>query len=224
MAVILSIETSTSVCSTALHQDGVLVEVREIHTPQSAASQLTVLIEEIFTASRIPKTGLAAVAVSIGPGSYTGLRIGLATAKGICYALGLPLICADSLQVMASGITPQPPSLFCPMIDARRMEVYYSLLDPDGNVLEPSQPKVIDGSSFADHLQHHNIVFFGDGATKCRDVIQNPRAIFLERIYPSAAHMGKLAYNAFRHGRFADLATTEPNYLKEFKAKTKMAT
>ncbi len=222
MAILLSLESSTAVCSAALHENGILLANREIHTPQAAASHLTVLIEELFMTSGIRKTDLAAVAVSGGPGSYTGLRIGTATAKGICYGLDRPLIALDSLHILASSLTTQGDGhLLCPMIDARRMEVYCCLLTQTLDIVEETQAKIIDGESFIDRLRSQRIIFHGNGAGKCREVIQHPNAIFVDDAYPNASAMGMLAFRKFESGEFADVRTYEPAYLKEFVAKTK---
>lgn len=224
MAIILSLETSTSVCSAALHENGNLLTTKESHTPFSAAAQLAVQIEELFSVTRIPKRDVSAIAVSAGPGSYTGLRIGVATAKGIGFALGVPLISIDSLLVLAAGLEdPSAADLLCPMIDARRMEVYYRLLDSSLNTREETQSKVIDETSFQDSLGHHSILFFGNGASKCKGYITHPRAFFLESVYPGASNMGKLAFQKFQSRQVEDLGTFEPNYLKDFAAKTKSA-
>jgi tRNA threonylcarbamoyladenosine biosynthesis protein TsaB len=224
MAILLSLESSTTVCSAALHDNDTLLVTREVHTPQAAASQLTPLIDALFTESDIPKSQIRAVAVSGGPGSYTGLRIATATAKGICYALGIPLIALDSLHVLASSVEPVGDGrLMCPMIDARRMEVYCCLLTESFEEVEPTRPLVIDEQSFSNQLKKHSIVFFGNGAAKCEPVIRHPHAIFIEKVYPRAAAMGKLAFDKFKDGDFADLRIFEPAYLKEFVAKTKKA-
>lgn len=221
MALILSIETSTSVCSAALHESGVLI-ADEIHRePQSSASQLAVMIERLFLSNKIDKKSLKAVAVSSGPGSYTGLRIGASTAKGICFGLDLPLISLGSLHASAAGLPNPGTHYLCPMIDARRMEVYCSLLSPSLEVIEGVQAKVIDENSFADTLQLHTISFFGNGSYKCKAVIQHSNALFIEGVEPLAKHMGKLVYTKFLANDFEDLHPFEPRYLKEFVAKTK---
>jgi tRNA threonylcarbamoyladenosine biosynthesis protein TsaB len=222
MAVILSIETSTAVCSAALHENGNLLAAKELHTAQSAASQLAIQIEELLAVAKISKKPLQAVAVSAGPGSYTGLRIGVATAKGLCFGLNLPLIAIDSLSVLAAGVNdPSGTALLCPMIDARRMEVYCSLFDASMKTLEETQAKIIDENSFLDYLALHSVIFFGDGSAKCRSVIKHPNAIFLDNIYCDARSMGKAAFQKFQTGQFVNLALFEPNYLKNFIAKTK---
>ncbi len=222
MPILLSLECSTSVCSAALHQDGQLITQKEVHTPQAAASQLSQLIDENIRTSGISKSHLSGVAVAYGPGSYTGLRIGLATAKGICYGLDIPLITLDSLHIMASSIKPVGDGRWlCPMIDARRMEVYVCLLTEDLRVIQPTRPVILDETSFAKELTDHPIAFFGNGAAKCEPVISSPRATFIQGVYPRAADMGMLAFNKFEQGEFADVRTVEPLYLKEFLVKTK---
>ena len=222
MAIILSIETSTSVCAAALHENGNLIASQELHTPQSAASQLAVMVERLFFEAKISMKRLNAVAVSAGPGSYTGLRIGVATAKGICYGLGIPLLAIDSLHALASPVVPSGNAeLFCPMIDARRMEVYCCLLDRSFQVVVETQAKVIDEHSFMDYLGRQSILFFGNGALKCKTTLHHSNAQFLENINCTAVGIGELAFRQFQKGDFVDLGLFEPNYLKDFVAKTK---
>lgn len=222
MALVLSLESSTSVCSVALHEDGELIIDREVHQPQAAASLLTPMIESLFKSAGLPRTQLNAVAVSSGPGSYTGLRIGVSTAKGICYALDLPLITLDSLHVLASALSPKGDGRWlCPMIDARRMEVYTCLLKETLEVIEETHPLIVDEQSFATMLESHQIDFFGNGAAKCEAVIRHPNAAFVSGLYPRAASMGRLAFRKFESGAFADVRNFEPAYLKEFAIKTK---
>lgn len=224
MALILSIETSSTVCSAALHEKGELLAHREELLPQSAASLLTPLIDSLFLDSGLAKTSIQAVAVSAGPGSYTGLRIGVATGKGICYALGIPLISIDSLYVLAQALQPRHEAvLLCPMIDARRMEVYTCLLTDNFEWVQPTRPLVIDEKSFEDVLNKNKVVFFGSGADKCREILKHPNAIFEGGISPHARFMGKAGHNNFEKATFVDLRTFEPAYLKEFVAKTKKA-
>ncbi|NOT75610.1 MAG: tRNA (adenosine(37)-N6)-threonylcarbamoyltransferase complex dimerization subunit type 1 TsaB [Cyclobacteriaceae bacterium] len=223
MAIILSIETSSSVCSAAIHKNGKLLQVKELHIPQSAASQLVIQIDEIFNITGISKNDIDAVCVSGGPGSYTGIRIGVATAKGLCYGWDVPLITIDSLVILAAAVNEKiTTELLCPMIDARRMEVYCSLLDQSLNITEDTQAKIIDESSFGNILSNKTISFFGDGAAKCKTVITHSNAVFLDNIFLSAANMGKISYDKFLNKQFEDLTLFEPNYLKEFVAKTKL--
>ncbi len=222
MAILLSLESSTTVCSAALHDRGELVAHREVQVPKAAASQLAPVVDDLFRASGVNPRQLQGVAVSSGPGSYTGLRIGVATAKGICYGLDLPLIALDSLHVLACSIAkPATGTLLCPMIDARRMEVYTCLLSEHLEVLEPTRPLVVDKLSFAAALEEHPISFFGNGSDKCRGVIQHPNAIFIGGLYPKASDMGNLAFRKFENGDFVDMRSFEPDYLKEFMVKTK---
>lgn len=224
MALLLSIETSTTVCSVALHERGKLLVDQEEQTPQSAASLLTPMIDHLFKETGSGKTALEAVAVSAGPGSYTGLRIGVATAKGICYALSIPLIVLDSLHVLADSVEPKPAGhLLAPMIDARRMEVYTCLLNSQFEVVEPTRPLVVEESSFGEVLLKNKVLFFGCGADKCRDLLQHPNAAFQSGIHPQARAMGVQAFRKFEHRDFADVRHFEPAYLKEFVAKTKKA-
>lgn len=222
MALILSIETSTSVCSVALHEQGELLLDREEHEPQSAAAKLTPMIDWLFHETGMNKSRLRGVAVSAGPGSYTGLRIGVATAKGICFALDIPLITLDSLHVLSQGMITKPASGFlCPMIDARRMEVYTCLLTAAQHVVEPTRSMVVDENSFSSALEHEQVLFFGNGADKCREIIRHPNARFEQGMYPRAAFMGEQAFRRFESAAFADVRLFEPAYLKEFVAKTK---
>ena len=216
---ILSIETSTTVCSAALHNDGKLIAFEITHVPNSAASQLALMIDKLL---RQPSVKLEAVAVSSGPGSYTGLRIGVATAKGICYALSLPLIAVNSLALMSSEVNSKLEAincLLCPMIDARRMEVYTALFDNKLDLVSPIEAKIIDGFSFAEQLKDHKVLFFGNGSEKCKSTITHPNAVFVDNIFPSAEYMGSLAYDRFRSGKFEDVGDFEPAYLKDFIAK-----
>jgi tRNA threonylcarbamoyladenosine biosynthesis protein TsaB len=233
--VILSIDTSTTGCSVALHNGHKLLACYELFTERTSSSLLTTLINNVVQHVGHQLADLDAIAVAKGPGSYTGLRIAVATAKGLCFALDKPLLAINTLQAMTEqirhysslerqpGLAPywnaSPVSLlFCPMIDARRMEVYCALYDAEGVELMPTTAKVIDDQSFASELERGAVLFFGDGAAKCRPMLsQHPNACFLEPpIHPSARTVGVLAYAAFLDGRFEDVATFEPFYLKEF--------
>jgi tRNA threonylcarbamoyladenosine biosynthesis protein TsaB len=221
MRLILSIETSTTVCSAALHREGELLASEITEVPNSAASQLAVMIDKILSRSGVTGRDLSAVAVSAGPGSYTGLRIGVATAKGICYALTIPLIAVNSLELMAVQVNENNPggAWLCPMIDARRMEVYTILFDDALGVMEPVQASIIDASSYATVLEKREVLFFGNGSDKCRDVIAGGNAKFMGGIFPSAEWLGRLALERFRTGKFEDVGVFEPFYLKDFIAK-----
>lgn len=218
MALILSLETSTSSCSAALHRDGKLIAGREQHEPHLAASQLAVLISEVLADVGIEPKQVEAVAVSAGPGSYTGLRIGVATAKGFCYASKIPLIAVNSLVLLASHVEEEagPADLLCPMIDARRMEVYTMLLNKDLVELEPIVARIIDESSYQEVLSKARVLFFGTGSDKCRGAIHHTNAHFISGIVPSALKLGELAEARFNSRQFEDIATFEPLYLKDF--------
>ena len=218
MAIILSIETSTPVCSVALHNDGKLLTAMEVHQEYSHASKLGILVDEVTKLSDTALDRVNAVALSSGPGSFTGLRIGTSLAKGLCFALDIPLIAVPTLQAMASVVRQFYPGevLFCPMIDARRMEVYCQVYDGDLSEVEPVQAKVIDSESFRSLLDERPIVFFGSGASKCSSVILHENARFLENISPLASHLGDLAYAKFQEEKFEDVSEFVPSYLKEF--------
>jgi tRNA threonylcarbamoyladenosine biosynthesis protein TsaB len=219
MALILSLETSTTVCSVALHNNGKLVASAEMHKEQSHASKLAVLIDQVVKLVDIPISAIQAIAVSEGPGSYTGLRIGVSTAKGLCFALGIPLLSVSTLSLLAKQIQLKAildNAWLCPMIDARRMEVYCQIFDSEINVLRPIEAKVIDEESFRESLSDHKIIFFGDGAAKCKSVITHSNAFFISDIVPSAKELGFLASEKFSRNEFENLVTFEPFYLKEF--------
>jgi tRNA threonylcarbamoyladenosine biosynthesis protein TsaB len=228
MALILSLETATSVCSAALHDDGKVIASSEYHVPQSTASMLAVLIDEIFKHASVKPLQLNAVAVSAGPGSYTGLRIGVATAKGFCYALNIPLIAINTLELMTYQVTSQDSLskdvLLCPMLDARRMEVYTLLANADLTIIEPTEAKVIDELSYQSWLEKNKILFFGNGSDKCKEMIRHEHAVFIPGVTPSAAKLGEMAFQKFNSNQFEDLATYEPYYLKDFMVKKPKST
>ncbi len=218
MSVILSLETSTEVGSVALHEDGRLLTTSEIHIQYSHASKLAVLIDQVLTNAGISAKQLDAVTVTSGPGSYTGLRIGTSTAKGLCFALDIPLLSVGSLELMAYQISKSIAEdiLLCPMIDARRMEVYCLVANRSLEILQPVQPVIIESDSFSHFLTENKILFFGNGATKCKDVIDSQGALYLDGINPLASYLGELAFKKFQQNEFEDLINFEPNYLKEF--------
>lgn len=218
---ILCIETSTNVCSAAFVRDGQVVAHNEIFDNNAHAANLTPLIEQLAADNNITlQKDVDAVAVSCGPGSYTGLRIGVSTAKGLCYSLKKPLIAIGSLNILASAIASQCPeaSVIVPMIDARRMEVYSSVFNSKIEELQPVCAKIIDSQSFSDILSTEKVFFGGDGADKCVSTITSPNAVFVENIRPLASSMASLAQASFDAGKFVDVAYFEPFYLKEFVA------
>jgi tRNA threonylcarbamoyladenosine biosynthesis protein TsaB len=224
MSYILSLETSTTVCSVAIHEAGKLLMSREILIPQSHASKLAVLIDEVKKSSKLDFRQLSAVAVASGPGSYTGLRIGVSTAKALCYALNIPLVAVETLDIMAhqvyasrNGVNQTPsPEFYCPMIDARRMEVYCKVFDGSLNVIRPVEAKIIDDHSFDDVMSERTLIFFGDGSSKCKEILTSPNAVFIENIFPAASMLGELAYKKFADGIVEDVVHFEPFYLKDF--------
>lgn len=219
MPLILSIETATPVCSVALHAKEKLVVAQSLHAKKSHAETLLLTVKHLLTISTYTKVDFDAVAISSGPGSYTGLRIGAATAKGLCYALNIPLIAINTLEAMAYGMQPynKNQALLCPMIDARRMEVYCLLMDAKGKLLEAAHPQVIEENSFQKWLNNHLVVFFGDGAAKCKPLLsRHSNALFIDDIYPTAQHVGNLAYYQFQKGIFEEQDHFVPLYLKNF--------
>lgn len=217
---ILQIETATTVCSVALTNNGQVIAVRELNERNVHAEVITLFIDELMKEAGITYADLDAIAVSSGPGSYTGLRIGISTAKGLCFALDKPLIAVETLEAMATGMIGQgvePGTLLCPMIDARRMEVYTALFDSQGNRVQATEALIIDESSFAKVLQNNKVLFFGDGAQKCREVLGlNANAVFGTDFNNSAKHLTKKATEKFKNGQFENVAYYEPFYLKDF--------
>lgn len=222
MSCILHVETSTKVCSVAVTEDGaVLFEKADFNGP-SHAVQLGTFVDEAL--SYVDNHGIPfdAVAVSCGPGSYTGLRIGVSMAKGICYGRELKLIAIPTLEVLCVPVLlyqdlPED-ALLCPMIDARRMEVYAAIYDRALHAVRSISADIIDENSYKEFLDEHPVFFFGDGADKCKDKITHPNAHFLSDIVPLAKNMGPLAEKAVAVGRYEDVAYFEPFYLKEFVA------
>ena len=219
MACILLIESSTQVCSVAVSNDAKLLWNQENMESFSHSAVLGSFISEAMTFIKENSLRLDAVAVSKGPGSYTGLRIGVSLAKGLCYGLDIPLIALSSLKVMASQFAPSS-SYLCPMFDARRMEVYTALFDGNLNEIEPAKSMVIDEDSFQNILSDKKIIFFGNGVEKCKAVIKSINANFLSNIYPLATNMIIEAENAIFEKTFVDIAYFEPYYLKDFQATT----
>ena len=223
MAVILSIETATHACSVALHDNGKLLSGLELNEAQTAGSKLASLIDRLIESCQLKPNDINAVAISSGPGSYTGLRIGVATAKGLCYALDIPLISINTLELMAFQVKENTTTtghsesiLLCPMLDARRMEVYTMLLDEELNIVKPTEAKVMDEQSFELELKAGTILFFGNGSDKCRSIINHPNAHFIDNIAPSASSMGKMAFRKWQMKQIENLITFEPFYLKDF--------
>lgn len=224
MSCILHIETSTDVCSVSLSQDGASIFNGEDFKGPSHATQLGVFVDEALSFADSHAIPLDAVAVSCGPGSYTGLRIGVSMAKGICYGKNIPLIGLPTLEVLSVPVllTHDLPddALLCPMIDARRMEVYAAIYDKALNAKRAIGADIIDENSYLEFLNEHPVYFFGNGAAKCKDKITHPNAHFINDIYPLAKWMFPLAEKAVAREDYKDVAYFEPFYLKEFVAST----
>lgn len=219
---LLSLETSSPVCSVALHHldTGRLVGQTELRLEKSHSSHLSLLISQLLENTLHTLQDVAAVAVSDGPGSYTGLRIGAAAAKGLCYALDIPLLAVSTLQSLAHQVaaaTARPEQyLYCPMLDARRMEVYAGIYHADGTEVLAPTPLLLDETTLAEQLAGQLLLFFGNGAAKFRPLVaENPHAAFLTGIEPSAIAVGQLGVVAFHRQDFQDVAYYEPFYLKE---------
>lgn len=219
MALILSLETSTQVCSVGVSLKGVPLATLEKHDKNSHASALLPLIHSLIEKTGLNKNQLDAVCVSKGPGSYTGLRIGVSTAKGLCYALNIPFIAIDSLTGLASGVNRQlfpSESIIVPMIDARRMEVYSAVFNSQLQMIRPIKAETIDNKSFSE-FNNFPLVFIGDGSPKCSEILKTsyPNAYFPD-VKPSAFNFAALAYQAYQNQEFEDVAYFEPFYLKDF--------
>ena len=220
---ILCLETATPVCSVALNENCCTIALRESEKQNAHSEKITNFIREVMETAGIGYSQLDAVAVSQGPGSYTGLRIGVSTAKGICYAADLPLMAIDTLEAMAYGMKAKlgtqlaDNDLLIPMIDARRMEVYASVFDANLQKVNNTAALVIDENSFADLRKDHHLWLFGDGAPKLKQLFENqPNITIVDGFKPSAAYMLPLADKALREQRFVDVAYFEPFYLKDF--------
>ena len=214
---ILLIDTATKICSVSIAKAGQIIALQEDTEGFNHASQLTILIQKTCEIAQIQLMDLDAVAVSIGPGSYTGLRIGLSTAKGICFALNKPLIAIETLEALFSAsklATDFENALYAPMIDARRMEVYSVFYNKENAIIQPKQSLIIKEDSFKELLnQYDKIVLSGDGAEKCKSVLNNEQFHYTD-IICSSKHLALLAFTAFQNKNFADLAYVEPIYFK----------
>ena len=224
MATILNIETSTDVCSVALTRDGQVLEHHEDYQGQNHARVLSPFIESVLKYVTSRELKLDAVAVSIGPGSYTGLRIGLSEAKGLCFGMNVPLVGINTLKLLTVSVMFnnffEDEVLFAPMIDARRMEVYTAVYDPALNELMAPQALILDDSSYSQYLAGHKVVFFGNGSGKARGLFESGNAVFIDGVKPVAIDMMALAEMAVRKGDFLDLAYSTPLYLKEYQTTT----
>ena len=222
---ILCLETSTAVCSVSLVDNGNVIALRESLDGQNHAEKITIFIDEVMKEAGVAYKDLDAVATSMGPGSYTGLRIGVSAAKGLCYAMEKPLIAIDTLAAMANGFVSNQLSTFsfqlstilCPMIDARRMEVYTAFFNEKLEKISDTEALIVDENSFMELKQNNHLYLFGDGADKLADLFENEDNItVVEKFHCSAAYMAKLADEAFKNKQFVDVAYFEPFYLKNF--------
>ncbi len=218
MTVILNLETSTKNCSVSITKNGRTVSFKEINTGNySHAEKLHPLIVEVLNDVQLTTNDLSAVAVGKGPGSYTGLRIGVSAAKGLCFAHNIPLISVNSLEILAHACKVEQ-GLITPMIDARRMEVYSAIFDSNYKLIRKTEAEIITLDSFLEYLEKGMVSFLGDGAEKCKDVINHKNANFINELFPSTKEMTALSYDKFKNNNFEDVAYFEPFYLKNFVA------
>ena len=217
MALLLAIETTTKNCSVALFENSNLLHLKEQNSDEYLhAEKLTLFIKEVVKNTNITLKEIDGIVLSKGPGSYTGLRIGTSTAKGLCYSLTIPLVSVSTLKTMAFGMSKkQDYKFYCPMIDARRMEVFASIYDQSNNEVREIRADIVDEYIYAQFLQD-KVLFFGDGALKCKAIINNPNAHFIDGVFPSAKDMGVLGFDKFIKKDFEDIASFEPYYLKDF--------
>ncbi len=222
MPYFIAVETATPVCSVALMKDNEVIGIKESTKKNSHSEVVTLFVQDLLDEHNMKASDLDAIAVSKGPGSYTGLRIGVSTAKGLCYAVSKPLISVNTLHSMAEGMIKRHSDhnpedfLFCPMIDARRMEVYASIYDGQGELIRETKAEIIDEQSYLEFLNDKQMIFFGDGADKCKEVITHPNALFVPEFSPSAAFMADVVLAKFNSTNFEDTAYFEPFYLKDF--------
>ncbi len=215
---ILCIETTSFVCSVALFHQGELLAIEESMEAKNHSSVIIPMVDQVMVSAQIGFSDLTAIAVSSGPGSYTGLRIGVSTAKGFCAALGIPLLSVPTLQAIAKGFiqtSTMKEGFVCPMFDARRMEVYYWLGDYRGKEIQKVAPLVLEENSFRELLERNKIYFIGEGSKKASTVLDHDNALFNPEFHPSARWLGAIAQEQFNRGTFEDLAYFEPFYLKE---------
>ena len=218
LSFILHIETSTKNCSVSIAKSGELISLKEINNgAYSHSEMLHPLIKEALLESKLTIKEIEAIAVGKGPGSYTGLRIGISAAKGLCFANDIPLISINSLEILAHSTTIDKGYII-PMIDARRMEVYSAIYDESYTLIRETKADIIDEHSFCDKLQNHTVYFLGDGAEKCKETIVHKNAVFIKNAFPSAKEMTQLSYEKYKENNTEDIAYFEPFYLKNFVA------
>ena len=227
MSCFLCIDTATAVCSVVLIQNDKVLSIKESIEEKAHASYLGIFIEQVLKEAAISVNQIDAIAVSKGPGSYTGLRIGVSTAKGLCYGADLPLISVETLQIMSNGMCREAlknfgtdfsadSAIYCPMIDPRRMEVYTALFDFNNQRINETSAMIVRENSFDSVLLKAQVVFAGNGADKCRPLLKHKNALFLNNFKHSALYMKEIVQQAYRGGNFENLAYFEPYYLKDF--------
>ncbi|SMD33786.1 tRNA threonylcarbamoyladenosine biosynthesis protein TsaB [Reichenbachiella faecimaris] len=219
MSLILGIDTSSSSGSVALLKDGKLIGSQLYSIEKSHSSLLHVMIEQMMKNAGCLMNELSAVSVAEGPGSYTGLRIGVSAAKGLCLALDIPLIAINTLEAMAYQLHRRSADqvTYCPMLDARRMEVYSALYDQNFQNIKSTAPVILDDYAYEDILENQKVLFFGDGSNKAKEVINHKNAFFVDSIVPSAEEVALLAFDKFKSNAFENVISFEPFYLKEFR-------
>ena len=218
LSFILHIETSTKNCSVSIAKSGELISLKEINNgAYSHSEMLHPLIKEALLESKLTIKEIEAIAVGKGPGSYTGLRIGISAAKGLCFANDIPLISINSLEILAHSTTIDKGYII-PRIDARRMEVYSAIYDESYTLIRETKADIIDEHSFYDELQNHTVYFLGDGTEKCKETIVHKNAVFIKNAFPSAKEMTQLSYDKYKENKTEDIAYFEPFYLKNFVA------
>lgn len=216
MAIILNIETATKNCSVSISKSGEIIALKEFNDGNySHAEVLHLFIIDILKEVKLSLNTIDAIAVSKGPGSYTGLRIGVSAAKGFCFALQKPLISVDTLTSLSYAISIEE-GVIITMLDARRMEVYASVFNHKHEQIREIKSEIINENSFSEFLSSQKVYFLGDGALKCKEIITHENAFFLDDIFPSSKEMGILAFQKFKNNDFEDVAYFEPFYLKDF--------
>lgn len=221
MSLILNIDTSTEIAHVSVSQEGIVLKLLQNGSQKDHASFLQPAIQQLIKEAGLSINDMFAVAVTGGPGSYTGLRVGMASAKGLCYALKIPLIVHNTLEILAASAiyqsSPGPLSLFCPMIDARRMEVFTAVFGPDLETITSPVAMILEDSSFEELLSKNKVLFFGSGSKKWKDICRDQNALF-ESISIIPSVMAKYSDTFFNQRQFADLANCEPFYLKDFQS------
>src|SRR5690554_4321927 len=216
MAVIINLETSTTNCSVSIARDGELIQLREDNSFQySHSEQLHLFIREVLQETSLSFQDISAIAVSKGPGSYTGLRIGVSAAKGLCFSLDLPLISVPTLEVLAEQEMGKGYDFIVPVLDARRMDVYAVVFDAYGKQIRDTRAETLQEDCYRDYAERGKVLLIGDGAEKCRELLGHPNFVFKSAM-PSSREMAGLSYTKFRSAQFEDVAYFEPFYLKDF--------